>query len=69
MITAGARAGTLREDVPAEDVVATLVGIFLATDDRAQAGRQLDLLVNGLQACPVCRQHHPDGPVSTTPHK
>ena len=50
LLTAGARTGALRDDVPAADVVATLVGIFLTADDRAQAGRQLDLLLDGLRA-------------------
>lgn len=53
LIEAGVRAGRLRADVRAEDVVATLVGIFLAANDRGQAGRQLDLLVNGLHTCPA----------------
>ncbi|TMU96550.1 TetR/AcrR family transcriptional regulator [Streptomyces sp. DASNCL29] len=50
LIAAGAREGTLRADVRPDDVVSTLVGIFLATDDRGQAGRMLDLLVDGLRA-------------------
>ncbi|MFE2447702.1 SbtR family transcriptional regulator [Streptomyces melanosporofaciens] len=49
-MAAGAREGTLRADVRPDDVVSTLVGIFLATDDREQAGRMLDLLVDGLRA-------------------
>ncbi|MBL1110924.1 TetR/AcrR family transcriptional regulator [Streptomyces sp. 110] len=50
LIAAGAREGTLRADVRPDDIVSTLVGIFLATDDREQAGRMLDLLVDGLRA-------------------
>lgn len=51
-LDAGARAGTLREDVRAEDVAASLVGIFLATDSlqAGQAGRMLDLLFAGIRA-------------------
>ncbi|MFL6120445.1 TetR/AcrR family transcriptional regulator [Actinophytocola sp.] len=53
MLDAGAEAGTIRSDVRAEDVVASLVGVFLACgspEQRAQAGRMLDLLVAGLVA-------------------
>ena len=56
MLDAGAAAGTLRADVRAEDVVASLVGVFLACgrpDQRAQAGRMLDLLMDGLRRIPV----------------
>jgi AcrR family transcriptional regulator len=51
-LDAGARAGTLREDVRAEDVAASLVGIFLAADSLqpGQAGRMLDLLFAGIRA-------------------
>ncbi len=52
MLKAGASGGTLRDDVQAEDVVASLVGIFLACGQpgqRDQAGRMLDLLVDGLR--------------------
>ncbi|MTD56191.1 TetR family transcriptional regulator [Amycolatopsis sp. RM579] len=52
LITAGVHAGTLRADVRVEDVVATLAGIFLTAEDRTQAGRQLDLLVDGLRTAP-----------------
>jgi AcrR family transcriptional regulator len=54
MLDAGAADGTLRGDVGAQDVVATLVGIFLACgqpDQRDQAGRMLDLLMDGLRPC------------------
>lgn len=48
-----AGAGTLRTDVRAEDVVVSLVGIFLICGEpsqRDQAGRLLDLLMAGLRA-------------------
>jgi hypothetical protein len=53
MLDAGARRGTTRSDVQAEDVVASLVGVFLACglpEQREQAGRMLDLLMAGLVA-------------------
>jgi AcrR family transcriptional regulator len=53
LLDAGAAAGSLRGDVRAEDVVASLVGIFLACgqpEQRSQAGRMLDLLIDGLRA-------------------
>lgn len=52
LLAAGAAAGTLREDARAEDVVVGLVGIFVACgrpDQREQAGRLLDLLLDGLR--------------------
>jgi AcrR family transcriptional regulator len=52
LLTAGAAAGTLRADVDPEDVVVGLIGIVLATaqeDQRAQAGRLMDLLMAGLR--------------------
>ena len=52
LLDAGAAAGTLRDDVPAGDVLASLTGIFLAAGapgQRAQAGRLLDLLMDGLR--------------------
>jgi hypothetical protein len=52
MLGAGAEAGTLRDDVHAEDVVASLVGTFLACgqpEQRDQARRMLDLLMDGLR--------------------
>jgi AcrR family transcriptional regulator len=48
-----AGAGTLRTDVRAEDVVVSLVGIFLTCGEpaqRDQANRLLDLLMDGLRA-------------------
>ncbi|MGI8751179.1 MAG: TetR/AcrR family transcriptional regulator [Acidimicrobiales bacterium] len=53
LLDAGAAAGTVRGDVGAEDVFASLTGIFLSAgepDRRQQAGRMLDLLVDGLRA-------------------
>lgn len=52
MLDAGAAAGTLRDDVRAEDVSASLAGVLLAAGapaQRDQAGRMLDLLVDGLR--------------------
>ncbi|MFJ1458223.1 TetR/AcrR family transcriptional regulator [Nocardia sp. N2S4-5] len=53
LLDAGAAEGTLRTDVRAEDVVVSLLGIFLACntpDQREQAGRMMDLLMDGLAA-------------------
>ena len=52
MLDAGVTAGTLRDDVPAGDVLASLTGIFLVAGtpgQREQAGRLLDLLMDGLR--------------------
>jgi AcrR family transcriptional regulator len=52
MLDVGAADGTLRGDVRAEDVVASLVGVFLACgrpEQREQADRMLDLLMDGLR--------------------
>src|ERR1035438_6118431 len=52
-LDAGVHAGSLRADVRAGDVAASLVGVFLATPDPAQsdqADRMLDLLVAGIQS-------------------
>jgi AcrR family transcriptional regulator len=52
VLDAGVADGSLRGDVRAEDVVATLVGIFVACgrpDQRDQAGRMLDLLMDGVR--------------------
>src|SRR5216683_1435526 len=52
LLSAGAQAGTLRSDVAPADVLASLSGISLATSEpaqREQAGRILDLLMNGLR--------------------
>lgn len=48
----GAAAGDLRTDVEAADVAATLAGVLAvagAPDQRAQAGRMLDLVLDGLR--------------------
>ncbi len=51
ILTAGAVAGDLRSDVSADDVAASLLGTFSITGARTdQAGRLLDLLVDGLRA-------------------
>ncbi|NUR57436.1 MAG: TetR/AcrR family transcriptional regulator [Catenulispora sp.] len=52
ILIAGAAAGTIRKDVAAEDVVVALVGIFSVCSlpgQREQAGRLLDLLMDGLR--------------------
>lgn len=51
MLDAGIAAGSLRADVPAEDVVASMAGVLLACqepDQREQVERLLDLLLDGL---------------------
>lgn len=50
LLDAGAADGSLRADVRADDVVSSLLGIFLASGSREQSGRLLDLLVDGLVA-------------------
>ncbi|NKY26202.1 TetR/AcrR family transcriptional regulator [Nocardia gamkensis] len=55
LLRAGASAGTLRSDVSPEDVLVGLSGVSLATENaerREQAGRLLDLLVDGLRPRP-----------------
>jgi AcrR family transcriptional regulator len=52
LLRAGAAAGSVRSDVAAEDVLASLSGVSLAAGDparRDQAGRLLDLLMDGLR--------------------
>ncbi len=52
LLDAGGRAGTLRRDVAAEDVLTGVNGICLAAGEpaqREQAGRLLDLLMDGLR--------------------
>ncbi|HET9889173.1 MAG TPA: TetR/AcrR family transcriptional regulator, partial [Mycobacterium sp.] len=39
---------TLRADVQADDVVSSLIGIFLVSGTPEQTGRMLDLLVAGV---------------------
>jgi AcrR family transcriptional regulator len=53
LLERGAAAGSLRGDVDPDDVVVSLIGVFLATRDapgRDQAGRMLDLLLDGLRS-------------------
>ena len=50
LLRAGAADGTLRCDVRADDVVSSLIGIFLASGSPDQTGRMLDLLVAGVAA-------------------
>lgn len=55
LLDAGAIAGTLRSDIRADDILTSLTGIFLAAggpDQRGQAARILDLLMDGLRAKP-----------------
>jgi AcrR family transcriptional regulator len=48
LLRAGVDDGSLRSDVPADDVVSSLIGIFLASGSPEQTGRLLDLLVDGI---------------------
>jgi AcrR family transcriptional regulator len=48
LLRAGADDGTLRADVGADDVVSSLLGIFLVSGSPDQTGRLLDLLVAGI---------------------
>ncbi|MDT3438089.1 helix-turn-helix domain-containing protein [Pseudofrankia sp. BMG5.37] len=55
LLRAGSSAGTLRSDVTPDDLLMSLSGLSLATadrQDRAQAGRLLDLLMDALRARP-----------------
>jgi hypothetical protein len=52
LLDAGVHAGTLRSDVAPNDVLLALSGVSLAAGEpaqRQQAGRLLDLLVDGLR--------------------
>jgi AcrR family transcriptional regulator len=52
LLHAGAAAGTIREDIEPGDVLASLSGVSLAAGEpaqRDQAGRLLDLLMDGLR--------------------
>lgn len=51
LLDAGVADGTLREDVAPLDVVAGIIGVFLVSgrDQADQAGRLLDLLLDGLR--------------------
>jgi hypothetical protein len=56
LLSAGAAAGTVRSDVAAEDVLASLSGVSLAAGEpaqREQARRILDLLLDGLRRVPA----------------
>lgn len=56
LLDAGVAAGTIRPDIQAGDVLASLSGVSLAVgepDQRDQAGRVLDLLLDGLRYRPA----------------
>jgi AcrR family transcriptional regulator len=56
LVTAGADTGSVRSDVAPADVLASLSGVSLAAgepDQRAQAGRLLDLIMDGLRYRPI----------------
>jgi len=56
ILDAGVAAGDLRDDIGAEDIAASLLGIFGVTasfGQHAQASRLLDLLMDGLRPRPV----------------
>jgi AcrR family transcriptional regulator len=62
LLAAGISAGTLRSDVEPNDVLLALSGVSLAAgapDQREQAGRLLNLLIDGLR-------HHPSGPARSS---
>jgi AcrR family transcriptional regulator len=48
LLRAGVDEGSLRSDVRADDVVSSLLGVFLASGSPGQTGRMLDLLVAGV---------------------
>ncbi|MEE6175479.1 TetR/AcrR family transcriptional regulator [Mycobacterium sp. 050134] len=48
LLRAGADDGSLRADVQADDVVSSLIGIFLVSGSPEQGGRMLDLLAAGV---------------------
>ncbi|MFJ8492627.1 TetR/AcrR family transcriptional regulator [Streptomyces sp. NPDC094038] len=53
ILDAGTATGTLRDDVHADDIVVTLVGMFTATSPtggRDQLGRMLDLLMDAVRS-------------------
>jgi hypothetical protein len=55
ILDAGIAAGTLRDDVRAEDIVATIVGMFTATSlagGHEQLERMLDLLMDAVRRPP-----------------
>lgn len=56
ILRAGVETGAIRSDVDPDDVVTTLVGVFLATEDaqnRARVDRLMDLLVAGVRTQPA----------------
>ena len=56
ILDAGRTAGDLRSDVTADDVAASVIGIFTVTSGRSeQTARLLDLLVDGLRTRDVQR--------------
>ncbi|MFJ9174360.1 TetR/AcrR family transcriptional regulator [Streptomyces sp. NPDC102360] len=64
-LDAGARTGTLRGDVPADDVITMLLGVFLSTTagDRADRVRPLlDLVVDALRPREETERPHPPEP-------
>ncbi len=50
ILEAGHRDGSLRADVPLADISASMAGVMVAASDPDQAGRMLQLLVDGLIA-------------------
>ena len=50
LLKAGVADGSMRADVQADDVVSTLLGIFLTSGSSEQAQRMLDLLAAGVVA-------------------
>jgi AcrR family transcriptional regulator len=48
LLCAGAQDGSVRSDVQADDVVSSLIGIFLVSGSPEQTGRMLDLLAAGI---------------------
>jgi AcrR family transcriptional regulator len=50
LLRAGVNDGSLRSDVRADDVVSSLLGIFLTSGSPEQTGRMLDLLAAGVAA-------------------
>ena len=64
ILDAGAADGELRADVSAEDVAASLLGLLAVagrSGNQAQAGRLLDLLMDGLRPRPAGRLPQPHG--------
>ncbi|HEU0165883.1 MAG TPA: TetR family transcriptional regulator [Thermomicrobiales bacterium] len=49
LIAAGARAGTIRDDVSPLDILTILNGLSFATDDPEQTARLIDLVIDGLR--------------------